>query len=152
VTKLQRSLAACGALLFFIGLLTGVWVGAVMTQGRAIFLELHFTPQSERLALVAHLNALLGSFWLVAVAATIEATHYGEAGKRRLAFAVMGTCYANWSVTLLASFLDRKGLEIVKEDPRNNLVAVLLIALVVLPGLAASGAWAWGLMSAKGEA
>lgn len=145
MTKLQRSLAARGALLFFLGLLTGVWVGAVMTDGRALFLELHFTPSAQRLALVAHMNALLGCFWLVAVAATLEAVRFGEQGKSRLALAVTAVTYANWSVTLLASFVDRKGLELVKGDASNNVVAVLLIALVVLPGLGASAAWAYGL-------
>jgi hypothetical protein len=151
VTELQRSLAARGALLLVLSLLTGVWVGAVMTDGRAVFMELHFTPQAQRLALVAHLNALLGCFWIVAVAATLEATRFSETGKKRLGLAVTVICYANWAVTLLGSFLDRKGLEIVKDDPRNNAVALLLIALVVLPGLGASAAWAWGLMGKKAD-
>jgi len=144
-TPLQRWLMARGALLFALGLATGVWAGAVLTEGRALFLVLP-KPHFERLALVAHLNALLGCFWLIAVAVTIESTAYGERGKLWLARAVTLVTYSNWAVTLVASFLDVRGLEVVPGDGKNNAIAVLLIALVVLPGLAVSSAWAWGLM------
>lgn len=144
-TPLQRSLMARGAALFFLGLLTGVWAGAVMTEGRALFLHIE-KPHFERLALVAHLNALLGCFWIIAVAVTLEATRFGDGGKRRLALGVTLVTYANWAVTLVASFLDARGLEIVPGDGKNNVVAVLLLALVVVPGLATSAAWAWGLL------
>jgi SNF family Na+-dependent transporter len=145
-TPLQRRLMARGALLFFLSLLTGVFAGAVMTDGRAVGLALHFTPSQQKLALVAHLNALLGCFWLIAVAVTLEATRYADAGKERLARAATVIAFANWAVTLLASLVDRKGLEIVKDDAKNNLVAILLLGLVVIPGLATSAAWAYGFL------
>jgi hypothetical protein len=144
-TPLQRSLMARGALLFFLGLVTGVWAGAVMTEGRALFLALP-KPHFERLALVAHMNALLGSFWLIAVAVTIESTIYAERGKMWLSRAVTLVTYGNWAITLVASFLDVRGLEVLPGDPKNNMIAVALLAAVVFPGLAASGAWAWGLL------
>jgi hypothetical protein len=144
MTPLQRSLFFRGALLFFLGLLTGVWAGAVLTEGRAIFL--HFqSPPDGKLVLVAHLNALLGCFWIVAVSLTLESTSFGEQGKTWLGRGVTLVNYANWSVTLLASFFHEKGLEMIEGNTRNNVVAFLLIALVVLPGLAVAGAWAWGL-------
>jgi hypothetical protein len=148
MTALQRSLAGRGALLFFLGLITGVWAGVVMTEGRALGLHLP-KPHFERLVLASHLNALLGCFWIVAVAATIEATAFGEKGKSRLGWAVTAITYGNWFVTLVASFLDVRGLEVIEGDPKNNVIAITLIALVVLPGLAASGAWAYGLLSKK---
>src|SRR5437879_6351712 len=104
-TPLQRSLMARGALLFFLRLLTGVWAGAVMTQGRALGLTPP-KPEHERLALVAHLNALLGCFWIVAVAMTIEHAALGDAAKRWLARLVTFVSYANWAITILASILD----------------------------------------------
>ncbi len=144
-TPLQRSLMARGAILFFIGLLTGMWAGAVMTEGRAMFLTLP-KPHFERLALVAHLNALLGCFWIVAVAVTLEATRFGEKGKTWLARGVTVVCYGNWLITLIASFLDVRGLEMLEKDPKNNFIAVILLVVVVFPGLATAGAWAWGLL------
>jgi hypothetical protein len=131
----------------FISLLTGVWVGAVMTDGRAIFMELHFTPSAQRLALIAHMNAMLGCFWLAALAFTIEMTSFDEKKKKLLGLAITVICYANWGVTLVGSFMDKKGLEMVKDDPKNNVMAIFLIVLVVVPALAASAAWAFGLRS-----
>ena len=148
-TPVQRGLMARGALLFLLSLLTGVWVGAVMTDGRAIFMKLAFTPSAQKLALVAHMNALIGSLWLVAVAATLEATRLSEKGKLWLARAVTAIGYSNWIVTLIASFADRKGLEMVEGDAKNNAVALLLIVLVVVPGLGAAAVWAWSLLTAK---
>jgi hypothetical protein len=142
---------ARAAVLFFLGLGTGVWAGAVLTQGRALGLTLG-TPKHERLALASHLNALLGCFWILAVAFTIEHTTLGDPGKRWLARLVTLVNYANWSITLLASILDVRGLELVSGDGRNNLVAVLLLAGVVLPGLAAAGLWAFGLVGASRRA
>ncbi|HZU99550.1 MAG TPA: hypothetical protein VFF73_22765 [Planctomycetota bacterium] len=150
MTPLQRSLFFRGALLFFLGLLTGVWAGAVLTEGRAIFM--HFqSPPDGKLVLVAHLNALLGCFWIVAVSLTLEATSFGDRGKTWLGRGVTLVNYANWSVTLLASFFREKGLEMIEGNAKNNVVAFLLIALVVLPGLAVAGAWAWGLLPRGAE-
>ena len=150
-TPLQRALMARGAVLFFLGLLTGVWAGAVLTQGRALGLTLG-TPHYERLALASHLNGLLGCFWILAVALTIEHTSLGVGAKLWLARLVTLVNYANWSITLLASILDVRGLELVSGDPKNNAVAVLLLAGVVLPGLAAAALWAWGLVGASRKA
>ena len=52
--------------------------------------------------------------------------------------------YANWAVTLLASFIDERGLAFLGE-PRNDLIAGLLMALVVIPTLGAASMWAWAL-------
>jgi hydroxylaminobenzene mutase len=148
-TQLQRSLFARAAVLFFIGLLTGIWAGAVLTQGKALGIHLD-KPEYERLALAAHLNCLLGCFWMVAVALTLEYTRLSEAGKLWLARLVTEVNYANWSITLLASFLDVRGLAL-GGGPRNALVAMLLLGGVVFPALAASGIWAWGLLGPAPE-
>ena len=146
-TQLQRSLMARAAVLFFLGLLTGIWAGAVLTRGRALGLTLG-TPHFERLALASHLNGLLGCFWMLGVAFTLEHTRYGPTGKLWLARLVTVVNYANWAITLLASILDVRGLELRSGEGANNLVAVLLLAGVVLPGLAAAALWAWGLLGA----
>lgn len=149
-TPLQRSLLARGAWLFLLGLVTGVWAGAVLTEGRALGLHLG-QPQFPRLALAAHLNAVLGCFWIVAVALTLEHTRLAEKGKAWLARLVTLVNYGNWSITLVASFLDVRGLELMGAA-KNDVVAGLLIAVVVLPAFAAAGLWAWGLSGARPEA
>ncbi len=140
-TVIRRHLAATGAILFAIGMVTGLWSALALT-GKVVVGIPH-------LALVAHLNALLGGLWLIAVAWTFEFLHFQERGLRRLAFAVATPAWANWLVTLIGSFLGVKGLEYTG-DARNNLIAALLQSLVVLPTLVACGFWAWGFRRKPG--
>jgi hydroxylaminobenzene mutase len=134
---LQRRLAWAGAWLFAVGMVTGVWAAIVITE--------KITVELPRLALAAHLNALLGGLWLIAVAATLDMLRYGEAGRRRLAWVVMIPAWGNWLITLIASVLGVTGLEYTRGDPTNNAVAALLHSVVVLPSLVGAAAWAWGL-------
>jgi (hydroxyamino)benzene mutase len=133
---LRRRLAVSGAWLFAVGMVTGIWAAVVLTG--------QVTVGLPRLALAAHLNGLLGGFWLVLVGATLDMLRYGDAGRRRLAWVVMVPAWANWLVTLLASFLGVTGLQYT-HDMTNNAIAALLQALVVLPSLVGAFAWAWGL-------
>ncbi|MBA3806665.1 MAG: hypothetical protein H0X14_13255 [Acidobacteria bacterium] len=137
---IRRRLAGSGALLFFIGMLTGIWSAAALT-GKVVV-------GMPRLALAAHLNGLLGGLWLVVVAWTFEFLHYDEKGLRRLAIVVALAAWANWLVTLIASFLGVNGLDYTG-NRANDIIAFLLQSLVVLPTLVGSGFWAWGF---KGKA
>jgi len=78
------------------------------------------------------------------VSSTLEMLHYGEIGRRRLAWVVIVPAWANWLVTLIASVLGVTGLQYT-HDTANNAVAALLHSLVVLPSLVGAFAWAWGL-------
>jgi hydroxylaminobenzene mutase len=138
---IQRRLAAAGAILFATGMVTGIWSAAALT-GRV-------TVGMPRLALAAHLNGLLGGLWLVAVAWTFQFLSYDLQGLRRLAFAVTVPAWANWLVTLVASFFGVNGLQYTG-DRANNAIAFLLQTLVVIPTLIGAGLWAWGFKS-KGE-
>ncbi|HEV2801304.1 MAG TPA: hypothetical protein VGW12_12445 [Pyrinomonadaceae bacterium] len=132
---LRKQLAFAGALLFFIGMVTGLWSAAALT-GKVVV-------GMPRMALAAHLNALLGGLWLLAVAWSFEFLHYGTRGLRRLAIGVGVPAYANWFVTLIASFLGVNGLDY-NGQMRNDVIAFLLQSLVVLPTLVASAFWAFG--------
>jgi hydroxylaminobenzene mutase len=136
VDPLRRRLTAAGAWLLAVGMVTGLWAGIVLTGRVSVGLP--------RLALAAHLNALLGGFWLVLVGSTLDMLRYGETGRRRLAWLVIVPAWANWLVTLLASALGVTGLDY-SRDAANNAVAALLHSLVVLPSLVGAFAWAWGL-------
>src|SRR5205823_14094330 len=64
IEPLRRRLAVSGAWLFAVGMVTGLWAAAVLTERVSVGLP--------RLALAAHLNALLGGMWLVLVASTLD--------------------------------------------------------------------------------
>jgi len=136
VDPLQRRLAWAGAWLFAVGMVTGLWAAAVLTEKVSVAIP--------RLALAAHLNALLGGLWLIAVASTLNMLRYGPAGRARLAWVVTVPAWGNWLITLIASGLGVTGLEYTR-DTANNAVAALLHSLVVLPSLVGAAAWAWGL-------
>jgi (hydroxyamino)benzene mutase len=129
-----RRAAFLGVLLFLIGLVTGYWSALAATKVHVPI---------PHLALAAHLNGLLGGLWLVAVALTLPMLSYGERGKKRLVAVVAVVTYANWLITLGASFVGVRGIEITG-DHANDFVAFLLQLFVVLPALGACGAWAWG--------
>jgi (hydroxyamino)benzene mutase len=132
---IRKRLAFSGALLFFVGMLTGLWAAATLTDTVVVGIP--------RLALIAHLNALLGGLWLLAVAWSFEFLYYTERGLRRLAIGVAIPAWSNWLVTLFASFLGVTGLTYTG-NRANNVIAFLLQALVVLPTLIASAFWVWG--------
>lgn len=134
-----RQLALNAAVLMLVGLLTGVFVAAAMT-GKV--------NADSHAALASHLNALLGSVWMVAVAATVPMLRYGEKGITRLVWGVTVANFANWIITALKAFLRVSGVDATGER-NNDFVFGLLTAFVVLPSVIAAAAWAWGLMPAK---
>jgi hydroxylaminobenzene mutase len=145
MNPLRKQLAFAGALLFFIGMVTGLWSAAAITNKFGINADARLTPQ---LALAAHLNGLLGGLWLLAVAWSFEFLHYGARGLRRLALGVGIPAYANWLVTLVASFIGVNGLDYTGARG-NDVIAFLLQTLVVLPTLVASAFWAWGFRAKR---
>jgi hydroxylaminobenzene mutase len=133
---LRRGLLRAGAWVFALGLLTGLWAGLVLTERVRVAVP--------RLALAAHLTAMLGGLWLIAVAWSLDFLRYGPRGQRRLAWLIGVSVWANWSLTLVASALGVRGLEYTR-DPVNNVIAALLDLFVVVPALLGAFAWAWGL-------
>lgn len=140
--SIRKKLAMAGALLFFIGMVTGLWTAAAITK-KIVIGDPRLTPQ---LALAAHLNALLGGLWMIAVAWSFDFLHYSAKGLRRLALGVGLPSWSNWLITLIASFLGVNGLDYTG-NLANDVIAFLLQAFVVLPTLIASGFWAWGFRS-----
>lgn len=135
IAAIRKRLAAAGAILFAVGMVTGLWFAAVLTHAVSF--------GNANLARGAHLNGLLGGLWLIAVAWTFDFLSYKEQGLRRLALVVTIPAWANWLVTLIASFYGVTGLQYT-DNRANNVIAFLLQTLVVIPTLIAVGAWAWG--------
>lgn len=116
-------------------MVTGLWTAAALTGTIKVGIP--------HLALAAHLNALLGGFWLILVAWTFQFLRYTTRGLHRLSIIVSIPAWGNWLVTLIASFFGVNGLSYT-DNTANNIIAFLLQTLVVLPTLIASFAWAWG--------
>ena len=121
--------------LFLLSLLTGLLLASAMTGA---------VPADARTVVAAHLGGLMGCFLLLGVAWTIPLLRYGERGRRRLAWAFVVGCYANWALTLLKAFLRVSGVSWTGEAA-NDAVFVLLTFLVVLPFLGGGAAWLAGL-------
>ena len=135
MVDIRRGLARAGATLFFVGMVTGLW-SAVALTGKVVV-------PIPRLALAAHLAALLGGLWMIAVAWTFDFLSYDERGLKRLAFFTALPAWGNWLLTTIASFLGVRGLDYAA-PLSNQVVAALLQIVVVVPGLIGAGLWAYG--------
>lgn len=124
-----------------IGLLTGLLVAAAMTSQ---------LPADPQIMLAAHLNGLMGCFWLIGVAWTLPMMNYQPGTRIKLARLIEVSVWANWFFTLLKAFWNVRGLNY-SGDLKNNIIAASLQSLVVLPGLIGSIAWAWGLKPSKAD-
>lgn len=133
---LVRVLARAGAGLVLLGLLTGILAGGALS-GR-------FPSIDGKVVLGAHLAALMGAFFIFALAWTQPLLHLGERGRARLAWAVIGSNYANWLVSTVKSGLGVHGVDLTA-DARNNAVFGVLTLLVVLPSLGGAAVWVWSL-------
>ncbi|WP_236068591.1 hypothetical protein [Citreicoccus inhibens] len=134
-----RLMAHAGAWLMLLGLLTGGYVSSAMT-GKV--------PADPHMALAAHLNALMGTFFLLGVAWTLPMLRYGARGQHRLAWAVIVANFSNWAVTCVKAWLRVSGVDLVGQ-PANDAIFLLLTVSVVLPALLAAGAWVYGFRRAS---
>ncbi|RKH46737.1 hypothetical protein D7X12_04560 [Corallococcus sicarius] len=134
VLPAARRMAHAAAWLMLLGLLTGGYVSSAMT-GKV--------PADPQMALAAHLNALLGTFFLLGVAWTLPMLRYGAVGQQRLAWAVIVANYANWSITCVKAWLRVSGVDLIGQAA-NDTVFVALTLSVVIPSLVATGAWIHG--------
>jgi hydroxylaminobenzene mutase len=127
-------MAHAAAWLMLVGLLTGGYVSSAMT-GKV--------PADPHMALAAHLNALMGTFFLLGVAWTLPMLRYGPVGQQRLAWAVIIANFANWAVTCVKAWLRVSGVDLIGQ-PANDAIFITLTLSVVLPSLAAASAWVYG--------
>ncbi|MBT9548446.1 MAG: hypothetical protein IV090_23840 [Candidatus Sericytochromatia bacterium] len=137
----QQFLAASAAWLMVAGLATGLLVAAAMTNQ---------LPANPHALLAAHLNGLMGCFWLLGLAWTLPMLSYQDKTVLLLTRLIGLSVWANWGFTLLKAFWQVSGLAYTG-DLKNNLIAASLQAFVVLPALAGSALWAWGLRQKKAD-
>lgn len=139
--RLQSWLIFLAAILFVIGSATGGLVSLAMTQG---------IPLEPGSTLAAHLNAYLGTFWMICVAWTLPRCRLNTKALKVLVVFVTAANFGNWAITLLKSGLHVRGLAF-SGEPKNDAVLVLLLVCVVAPAFGASLLWAWGLRPPFGE-
>jgi hydroxylaminobenzene mutase len=132
----QKKLIQLGALLITLGMFTGLWAGAALS-------ELIIVP-IPRQALAAHLTAIMGGLWIVALALSFPFLSYNEKQKSFLCWSILCASYGNWAITLLASFWGVRGL-LPNNDIYNNVIALLLNIGVVIPSLFGGIYWIRGL-------
>lgn len=140
ISPQQQSLAASAAWLMVAGLATGLLVAAAMTNQ---------LPANPHALLASHLNGLMGCFWLLGVAWTLPMLSYQDKTVVLLTRLIGVSVWANWLFTLIKAFWQVSGLAY-SGDLKNNLIAGSLQVFVVLPALAASVLWAWGLRKKSG--
>lgn len=137
---LQRRLFAVAALLFSVGLVTGIFSAAVLTG--------KIPSNLPRMALAAHLNALLGGLWIAAIAVSLPHVALPTKRLRQMALLVVGANWANWFLTLVGSLLGVNGLEYTGKTSNDGLALALQVA-VVLPALVGGIVWTYGLLKRK---
>jgi hypothetical protein len=135
ITLKQKSLSAAAAWLMVAGLSTGLLAAAALTGQ---------LPANGQTLLVAHLNGLMGCFWLWGLIWSWPMLNYETKMGLQLIQLISVSVWANWFFTLLKAFWQVNGLAYT-HDLKNNLIAASLQIFVVLPALVGSIAWAWGL-------
>jgi len=93
--------------------------------------------------LAAHLNAILGCFWLLGLAWTLPRLALSAGQLRALCSMTLLVCWANWGLTLAKALIGVAGLDY-GEGGANGGIWVALVLTVVLPTLGASLLWFWG--------
>lgn len=139
VRTLQRRTCAAGAALLVLAFGTGLLLGLVMTN------KLHADVHE---IVAAHLNAVLGSLWLIALAYTLPMLRFGPIGMKRLVGATAVAAYMNWLVTTVKAFLHVTGVD-VTGDATNDIVFATLGVFVVVPSFVAAIAWTYGLWGSR---
>jgi hydroxylaminobenzene mutase len=142
VLPAQRTLAVATAWLLMLGVFTGFFAAAAMSGQ---------INADGHAALASHLNALLGAFWMHAVAWSMPLLRYGAVGQRRLAWLVIIPNFANWIVTAAKALLKVSGIAHTGE-PKNDAILMALGALVVVPSIAAAVGWVAGFRNPAVEA
>jgi len=132
---IQRRLSFWGALLFTVGLFTGLWTAAALTGG--------VTLKIPHLALATHLNGLFGGLWMLAVAFTFPFLKFDRGQLIKLSVLVGVACWANWGLTFYASWLGENGLSS-GGSRANDILGVALKLFVVAPSLVGGVYWMMG--------
>ena len=128
-------LVRSAAWLLLVSFLTGGYAGAALA-GKI--------PVDGHAALASHTSGILGALTLFALAFCQPLISLSDLGKRRLAWLMIVPMWSNWLITAVKAAVHARGIDLVGERT-NDTIFGLLNVFVVLPTLAATGAWVFGL-------
>src|SRR5882724_7643471 len=134
----KQRLLCFGVGLILIALLTGIWVGLIMTGKLP-------GPDTHQ-ALAAHLEALLNGMLLILFALALDHAKL-TAGQRNLTvWLLIYEAYMNWFATAVSAFWHVTGLDLKPSlSWQNNVIAVALYTVVVT-GIVGVAILLWGLI------
>src|SRR5882724_3442792 len=134
----KQRLLCFGVGLILISLLTGVWVGLIMTG------KLPGTDTHQ--ALATHLEGLLNGMLLIILALALDSAKLTAGQKNLTVWLLIYEAYMNWLATGISAFWHVNGLDL---NPslswQNNTIAVALYT-VVLTGIVGVAILLWGLV------
>jgi hydroxylaminobenzene mutase len=125
--QVQRRLYAIAACLFSVGLATGVFSAAVLTG--------KISSGMPRMALAAHLNALLGALWIAVVAVSLPFVALSGRRLRQTCALVVVANWANGLLKLVGALLGVSGLAYTGQRANDGLAFALQAV-----------AWTYGLL------
>src|SRR4051794_28479385 len=108
----SRVAARNAAVLLLVGLLTGGYVSFAMT-GKV--------SADPHMALAAHLNCLLGAFWLLGLGWTLPMLRFEASAQGRLVWLTTVANFANWAVTVLKSLWKVSGVDAIGEAHNDTI-------------------------------
>ena len=124
-----------GAAFVALSMLVGAYAGLVATGDIA---------GNAHYAIAAHVTGLLGGLLLIAVGVTLPHLRYGDTGRRRLVNLLLVGSAANLAFNVAKAIVDVQALTFTG-DAVNDVLFVFATALIVVPHLVGTIAWAWGL-------
>ena len=133
---IERLLIKSAALLLLFGLLTGFYLSAIAMK---------LVSADFGMALAAHLNALLGSFWILGVSYSLRHCHLSPVLLKRMSVLIIIANYANWIFTAIKAYLNVSAISWVEGHLSNNLILVSLTLFVVIPALTGTLLWVFAL-------
>ena len=121
--------------MLWVTMIYGLYLVGVMT---------HLVPGDDDMTLGAHVNGLMGAFWLLGMGWSLRFVRLSE---RLLNIAVWMTLAGAWFNFLLAMFKAVPGVMAIELTGGviNDALFVARVLLVVIPSLVGPGLWVWGL-------
>ncbi|MEP0987136.1 hypothetical protein [Ekhidna sp.] len=135
-TQNDKVIARSAAVLFLLGLLTGIYVTFVATDQ---------IDGNLGASVAAHLNGIIGALIILSLHLILRIIKFGHLYKVNMIRLFILANYSNWFLTLVKSFLDVDGLEIIQKSLANNVIHIALVMLVVIPSLVGGGMWVFGI-------
>ena len=131
----QKRMGFHGALMLWITMIYGLYLVGVMTD---------LVPGNEDMTLGAHINGLMGAFWLLGMAWSLSFVQLSE---RLLSIAVWMTLAGAWFNFLLAMIKAVPGVMAIEftGGTVNDVLFAARVLLVVIPSLVGPALWVWGL-------